>query len=161
MTHRNIIALAAAALLAGTAVVPMKAAAQDGSTPTIGVAQKKPFGDYLVDGEGKSLYMLEADTQGTGGSEAKSTCFDDCVKEWPVLTAKGDPQAGDKVDASKLSTIERKDGKTQVAYNGWPLYYYHDDEKRGDTTGQDKHDKWGGWYLLNPSGKQIEGTDKH
>lgn len=158
MMNRNTIALGTAALLAAAAALPLAAAAQDAETATVGVSQKQPFGDYLVDGAGKSLYMLEKDKQGTGGTGAESVCFDKCVKEWPLLTAEGEPQAGDQIDASKLSTIERKDGKTQVTYNGWPLYYYHSDKQRGDTAGQDKHDEWGGWYLLSPSGEKI---DKH
>ena len=57
------------------------------------------------------------------------------------------PQAGDGVDASLLGTTTRKDGTTQVTYNGWPLYYYVKDQKPGDVTGQDVGDVW---YVLSP-----------
>lgn len=101
--------------------------------------------------------MLEADTQGGADTEAVSTCSDACTEEeWPVQVATGEPMAGEQVDAALLSTIERDDGTMQVTYNGWPLYYYHDDQAPGDTEGQGVHDDWGGWYLVAPSGEAIE-----
>ncbi|GLQ54742.1 COG4315 family predicted lipoprotein [Devosia nitrariae] len=156
MTHRNFITWSAAAGLALAAAVPLAALAQDDGTATIAISEKEPFGQYVVDGEGMSLYMLEADTQGGDGAEAVSTCTGECIEEWPVMTATGEPMAGDELDASLLSTIERDDGTMQVTYNGWPLHYYHDDRAPGDTEGQGVHDEWGGWYLLTPSGEPIE-----
>lgn len=156
MMSLKVIAWSAAAALGVGAVMPLAAIAQS-DTATVSVSEKEPFGQYLVDGEGKSLYMLEADTQGTDSAEAASVCSDECVEEWPALTTTAEPQAGDGANASMLSTIERDDGTMQVTYNGWPLYHYHDDQARGDTEGQDVHDDWGGWYLLAPSGEQIEG----
>lgn len=125
---------------------------------SVWVSEKEPFGQYLVDDEGKSLYMLETDTQATGSTEAVSVCSGECVEEWPLLTTTGEPEAGDGVDASMLGTIARDDGTMQVTYSGWPLYYYHDDQTSGGTGGQDVHDDWGGWYLLAPSGEPIEGA---
>lgn len=155
MTQRNCMIGSAIAGLALAVAVPLVAVGQDDGAVTIALAEKEPFGQYLVDGEGKSLYMLEADTQGDG-TEAVSTCTDACVEEWPVVTATGEPMGGEEVDASLLSTIERDDGTMQVTYNGWPLHYYHDDQAPGDTEGQGVHDEWGGWYLVTPSGEPIE-----
>jgi plastocyanin len=47
----------------------------------------------------------------------------------------------------------RKEGTTQVTYNGWPLYYYAKDQKAGDTTGQDVGKVW---YVLSPKGDKVE-----
>ena len=102
---------------------------------SVWVSEKEPFGQYLVDDEGKSLYMLETDTQATGSTEAVSVCSGECVEEWPLLTTTGEPEAGDGVDASMLGTIARDDGTMQVTYSGWPLYYCHDDQTSGGTKG--------------------------
>jgi predicted lipoprotein with Yx(FWY)xxD motif len=108
------------------------------------------YGPALVDGNGMALYMYIEDTQNSG----KSTCNDaECLEEWPPLLSAGQPVAGDSVDASKLGTITRDDGTTQVTYNGWPLYYFYTDTKPGDVTGQGDDNEW---YLVSPSGDVIK-----
>ena len=96
---------------------------------TVSVSETTDFGPILVDGEGMSLYLFTNDTQNSGAS----TCYDDCAVEWPPLTTDGDAAAGEGADASLLGTITRDDGSTQVTYNGWPLYYFHEDAAAGDT----------------------------
>ena len=61
--------------------------------------------------------------------------------------------AGEGVDATLLGTITRDDGSTQVTYNGWPLYYFHEDAAAGDTNGQGLG---GVWFLVSPEGEAIE-----
>ena len=61
--------------------------------------------------------------------------------------------AGEGVDATLLGTITRDDGSTQVTYNGWPLYYFHEDAAAGDTNGQGLG---GVWFLVSPEGDAIE-----
>jgi predicted lipoprotein with Yx(FWY)xxD motif len=55
------------------------------------------------------------------------------------------------VDSIKVSSplkigdfmvFTRPDGKKQVAYRGWPLYYYTGDSKSGDITGQSIGNIW-------------------
>jgi len=70
-----------------------------------------------------------------------------------VLFTTGAPQAGDGVKASLLGTTTRKDGKLQVTYNGWPLYYWIKDVKAGDTSGQDVG---GVWFLVSPEGETVK-----
>ena len=36
----------------------------------------------------------------------------------------------------------RADGKMQTTYKGFPLYYWVDDKKMGDTLGQDVGNVW-------------------
>lgn len=146
----------AATVLVVVSAMPLAAVAQDDDGAMVEASRSDTFGQYLVDAQGMSLYMLETDTQGAGDGEAESVCYDECAEEWPVLTTTGEPQAGEQVDGAMLATIERDDGSMQVTYNGWPLYYYHDDQAPGDTEGQAVHDDWGGWYLLAPSGEVIE-----
>ena len=51
-----------------------------------------------------------------------------------------DGRAG--IAKSKLSTVKRPDGKTQVTYAGFPLYRYAADKKPGDVKGQGFEKIW-------------------
>jgi predicted lipoprotein with Yx(FWY)xxD motif len=121
---------------------------------TVNVSESADFGQILVDSAGMSLYLFMADTQNSGAS----TCGDDdgCTEEWPPLTTDGDPVAGEGVDAALLGTITRDDGSTQVTYNGWPLYLFHEDTAPGDTNGQGIDEFGGLWHLISPAGEAIE-----
>ena len=117
---------------------------------TITTATKAPFGTYLVDGSGRAIYILE----GSRGSSAAVACGYDCARVWPPLMAGGPPVAGAGLDPRRIGTAPRGGGR-QLTYYGWPLFYYVRDRGPGDTTGQNVHDRWGGWYLLSPSGEPI------
>lgn len=123
----------------------------------LAVAEAQGVGTYLVDGEGRSLYILEGGSRANGDSETVRTdCTDECAEEWPPFITTADPQAGEGIETANLSTVVRQDSTRQVTYDGWPLYYYHDDTAPGDMRGQDVHDEWGAWYLLSPEGEPIE-----
>lgn len=122
-----------------------------GGDVTIGVRSTNEHGKILVGPNGMSLYLFEKDTKGSG----TSTCQGKCADAWPPLTVSGKPTKGENVTAS-LSTFKRKDGSTQVAVNGWPLYYYVDDNQPGDTKGQDIEGFGAEWYLLQPNGTKVE-----
>jgi predicted lipoprotein with Yx(FWY)xxD motif len=116
---------------------------------TVNVAEVGTFGQALVDAEGRTLYLFTNDTQNSG----TSSCTGDCLVNWPPLLTDGDPVAGEGVDDSMLGTITLPDGTTQVTYNGWPLYYYHEDTAAGDANGQGVG---GVWFLVTPAGEMIE-----
>ncbi|NMR21688.1 hypothetical protein HIR71_15950 [Cellulomonas fimi] len=98
------------------------------------------LGEVLVDAEGMTLYMFDPDAQGA------STCYDDCAAAWPpLLTDDDDPDTGDGADDSKVGTVARDDGTSQVTYNGWPVYLWAQDTAPGDVTGQAVGGKW--WVL--------------
>lgn len=126
-----------------TAGVPVTGAA------TVNVSEVGTFGEALVDGQGRSLYLFTNDTQNAG----TSSCTGDCLVEWPPLLTDGEPVAGEGVDAAMLGTITLPDGTSQVTYNGWPLYYFADDTAAGDTLGQGLG---GVWFLVSPTGEAIE-----
>jgi predicted lipoprotein with Yx(FWY)xxD motif len=48
-----------------------------------------------------------------------------------------------------LGTTKRTDGSTQVTFNGWPLYYWANDKKPGDVTGENVQ---GVWFVITPAG---------
>lgn len=102
------------------------------------------LGDIVADQDGFTLYLFVPDAQG------ESTCYDQCAVNWPPLT--GDVALGAGLDDSKLGTVERTDGHTQVTYNGWPLYYFANDAAAGDTNGQGINDVW---YALDADGDAI------
>lgn len=117
---------------------------------TVATTKQEPYGVYLVDAAGKSLYLFKADAQGEG-----STCYDACAEIWPPLLTVGKPDASGQARADLLGTIERKNGATQVTYNGWPLYYFAQDNEPGDTQGQDVHGFGAEWYLVAPDGTVV------
>ncbi|MGH6943860.1 MAG: COG4315 family predicted lipoprotein [Geminicoccaceae bacterium] len=114
------------------------------------VSDQGPYGEHLADAKGMSVYLFEAD------SKLSSTCYDACAKAWPPLLAKAEPTAGQGVDKSMLATFKRKDGATQVAYNGSPLYHFVKDKQPGDTKGQDVKGFGAEWYLVSAEGKTVE-----
>jgi predicted lipoprotein with Yx(FWY)xxD motif len=116
---------------------------------SVAVASSK-LGKILVDGEGRTLYLFQADT-GTA-----STCNGACASAWPPLTTAAQPIAGAGVSASKLGTTKRSDGTTGITYNGHPLYTYIGDSAPGQTTGQGIVGFGAEWYVLSAAGNQIE-----
>lgn len=146
-----------AAMLA-TAFAASAALAGGEPGPTIAAAQAQPYGTYVVDGQGRALYMFTADQRGQGAGEAVSNCYDACAKAWPPLTVRGKPQVGPQLQQGLVDTIQRRDGTRQVTYGGWPLYYYVRDQGPGAVTGQDVHGFGGEWYLVGPGGSKIEKT---
>ena len=126
-----------------TTAPPAAASATAGGTLQLG---DTTLGKVLVDQAGMTLYMFTKDTQGQ-----TSTCVDKCLAAWPAFSA-ASPTAGTGLDASMLSTIARPDGSPQIAYDGWPLYYYAEDAKPGDVTGQGSNSVW---FVLDASGAPV------
>ena len=103
-----------------------------------------------ADNKGWASYLFEKD-KGTA-----STCYGSCASAWPPLTTSAAPKAGTDVKASALGTTKRKDGTSEVTYNGHPLYYYVGDGSPGSTTGQGLDQFGAEWYVLAPSGNKID-----
>lgn len=116
-------------------------------------------GEYVADGQGRAVYMLEGDT---GGSK----CTAACLEEWPPLRAGQGVADGTTAAAGAalpaglrselVGSFQRADGSSQVAYNGHPLYHHAKDTGPGTTRGHDVKDQWGEWYLIAPSGDIID-----
>jgi predicted lipoprotein with Yx(FWY)xxD motif len=116
------------------------------------VREQLPYGRYLTDADGMSLYLFEKDEPGT----EVSTCYQSCAIAWPPYVTEQSPEAGEHVEGDKLGTLEREDGSLQVTYDGWPLYYFSGDKAAGDALGQDVLHVDAEWYLLSPAGEKIE-----
>jgi predicted lipoprotein with Yx(FWY)xxD motif len=106
-----------------------------------------PLGTILVDQDGKTLYLFEAD------STNKSNCSGGCLALWPAVMASGSATAGNGVSAGMIGTAT---GSSQVTYAGHPLYWFSGDTAAGDTNGEGLTDFGGAWYAVSPAGKAVE-----
>jgi predicted lipoprotein with Yx(FWY)xxD motif len=145
---------AAATLAAGcggggaTAASPAPPKTSAGQAATVGVANTG-LGQVLVDSQGVTVYLFKAD-QGT-----KSACTGACAGAWPPLLVTGKPTVGSGLNASLAGTTARPEGKTQVTYNGHPLYRFAQDHSRGETNGQGVSAFGATWFVLNSAGNEV------
>jgi predicted lipoprotein with Yx(FWY)xxD motif len=124
-----------------------------GASATIGLANAAGLGSILVDSQGRTVYLFRKDTGHT------STCSGECAVDWPPVTTKGKPKVGSGVTANEVGTTSRSDGKTQVTYNGHPLYLFAGDSRAGDTNGQGISAFGARWYVLSPAGNQVTASE--
>jgi len=110
-------------------------------------AVSSPLGTILVDQDGKTLYLFEADSMN------KSNCSGGCLSLWPAVMANGKTTAGSGVSAGMIGTAT---GSSQVTYAGHPLYWFAGDTAPGDTNGEGLTDFGGAWYAVSPAGKAVE-----
>jgi predicted lipoprotein with Yx(FWY)xxD motif len=123
-----------------TAAAPATSAPAAGLQVTVATDTK--LGMFLAGEGGKTLYIFRRDTANA------SNCAGDCATTWPPLTV----DAGEQVNGAAgitgtFSTFARADGKTQVAYNTAPLYYYAPDTAAGDVKGEGVG---GVWFVAKP-----------
>jgi predicted lipoprotein with Yx(FWY)xxD motif len=107
------------------------------------------FGRILVDGKGRALYLF------TRESSPKSRCYAECAVAWPPFYARGKLRVRGGLDADKLGSSRRRDGRRIVTYNGHPLYYYVTDRAPGVVTCQNVVEFGGTWLVVAPSGNAI------
>jgi len=102
----------------------------------VAVAESAELGEFLTDSEGMTLYIFTNDEVDSG----ESTCVDDCAVNWPPFST-DEMELPEGVEG-ELTVVTRDDGAEQVAFNGWPLYYFAADEAPGDTNGHEAGDVW-------------------
>jgi predicted lipoprotein with Yx(FWY)xxD motif len=122
------------------------AEAAEAKAVTVQVTQNDALGRFLAEGDGRTLYLFMKDTKDT------SNCYDKCAQSWPALLPAGQPTLMDGVNAALIGTTQRKDGASQLTYNGWPLYYFAKDQAPGDTSGQSVGDVW---WVVSAEGNAI------
>jgi predicted lipoprotein with Yx(FWY)xxD motif len=137
-------------LSALTGDVPAGVRAREAMTPspTLKVRTTR-FGKILFAGNGRVLYGFTLDRR-----NGPSQCYGGCAAAWPVYFAKGTLKAGTGVRQSLLGTVKRRDGRRQVTYNGWPLYYYAH-EKAGEVKCQNVATHGGTWLVVRPTGTLV------
>ena len=83
----------------------------------------------LVDANGRTLYLFEADRPNVSILSAAGQAI------WPPFTATTTPRALSGAVAGRIGTVTQAGGAAQVTYKGHPLYYYVGDHSPGQTSG--------------------------
>ena len=127
-------------------------AAADGSAASDAVlaTADSDLGTIVVDADGRTVYVFDKDTAGSG----TSACTGDCLAKWPPVKAPAGDLTADGV-TGEVGTITRDDGTKQVTLGGMPLYMFAGDSHAGDVTGQAVGDVW---WALSPDGTKISGA---
>lgn len=109
-------------------------------TKQIKLANSATLGNYLTDKDGRTLYYFSNDHLGL------NACAGGCEAVWPYFFA--DSLTAEKLGDTSLritdfKTITAANGKKQLTYKSWPLYYYapavggaNTLEAPGQTTGE-------------------------
>ena len=162
------LAVAAALVLAACGGSSTSRSSGSASTPSYGAAKPSTsntsnssgaasvstktssLGTFLVDGNGRALYLWDAD------HGSMSTCSGACAQAWPPVTTTGTPKASGAVKASLLGTTKRADGSSEVTYAGHPLYTFAGDTQAGQTNGQGSNGFGAPWWVVTPAGKALQ-----
>ena len=148
-----LIAVAAAIPAAGAAGVgPDGSSRRDAAgmemKPVLKVRNTR-FGRVLFDARDRVLYGFTRDKRG-----GKSTCYGGCAAAWPVYFTRSKVKALSGVKQSLIGTVRRRNGRLQVTYNGWPLYFYAHEGAR-EVKCQNV-DQFGGlWLVVRPNGSLV------
>jgi predicted lipoprotein with Yx(FWY)xxD motif len=133
---------------AGTAA-PNQPAAPHGSV--ISTASLPGIGTVLVTPSGKTVYSPQQEAHG------KILCVGGCLSFWfPVSVAPGAALHAPSGLVGVLGTIRRPGGRTQLTYNGKPLYTFRLDGSPGQANGNNFTDHFGSlpftWHALTTAG---------
>ena len=104
------------------------------------------LGKVLVDAQGRTLYALTKDTNGT------PTCTDACAKAWPPALVTGQPAAGPGI-STPVTVVDAPGGSTMLRAGAWPLYRCAGDAAPGDVNGEGSG---GVWFAVGADGKLIK-----
>jgi predicted lipoprotein with Yx(FWY)xxD motif len=113
------------------------AASAAADVPDVTLRSGALFENYLVDAQGKPLYMFANDIVGSNAS----ACSAACLEKWPVFDAK-EIAVGQGLNAADFSRFQRADGSWQSSFKGHPLYYYAADPAAGGVTGDGSGGRW-------------------
>ena len=133
---------------------PASTAANADAAITVSTASVPGVGTVLVNGAGRTIYVLTSEAGG------KLTCTDDngCTKVWPdteLPAGKTAAMAGTGARASQLGTVRSPDGKLYVTYAGYPLYTFSGDSASGMAAGQGIVSFGGTWETVTPAGTLV------
>jgi predicted lipoprotein with Yx(FWY)xxD motif len=152
--------LAAAALLVAACGSPGGSTASSGgggnaaaATVAVSTRQLSGIGTALVNSSGMTIYSPKTPAEASG----KIHCTGSCLSFWFPVTASSTHLASGGLPG-KLGTIRRADdGKTQLTYNGRPLYTFRLDTAAGQAHGSNFTDNFSGtsftWEVVAASGQ--------
>jgi predicted lipoprotein with Yx(FWY)xxD motif len=146
--RKLLLILSALALLTGAG--SSAAAETEAQARNTLIVRDSRYGKVIWDGRGFALYAFTRDRRG-----GTSRCYGACAKAWPVYYSKAALRAGPGIKRSLLGTVRRRDGRRQITYNGWPLYYYVHENRPGLILCQNVDEFGGLWLVVRPSGKLV------
>ena len=114
------------------------------------VAKLNGFGPLVVNDKGRTVYRFDKDVQNSG----KSACLHDCANTWQPLLESKNFEIQQGIDQALIGTVDRPEGR-QLTLKGWPLYYFKDDVKLGQTAG---YGVGGTWFAVAPDGSKAPRT---
>jgi predicted lipoprotein with Yx(FWY)xxD motif len=120
----------------------------DASAATLTVRNSQ-YGRIVFDGSNRALYAFTRDRRGK-----PSTCYGACAAAWPPYIVSGRLTAGAGANRSLFGTTRRRDGRRQLTYRGWPLYYYAHDPV-GRVLCQNVFEFGGLWLVVRPNGNLV------
>ena len=147
-------ATSAATPAAAGSATPTGGSSASNASVTVSAASVPGVGRVLVNGNGRTLYVLASEK----GGKVTCTATGGCTTIWPpAVLPSGMSQgiAGSGVQASLLGTVKSPAGDVRVTYGGWPLYTFAGDNGSGTAKGQGVKDSFGTWWVLSPSGTPI------
>ena len=158
---KALFSVAAAVILAGCGGGSSKSTTSTSSASSsanpatrFSIASVSGLGDVVVDGKGRTVYILTSN----GHTNVPCTDASGCTGLWPDLplpSGMSAAKAGTGVNASLLGTKKLSDGETYPTYNGWLMYEYSGDSGPGVAKGQGIKSFGGTWYVLNASGNPV------
>lgn len=118
-------------------LAPRATPTQPAGDPLVMLGGNDDLGAFLVDPEGRTLYVYANDEPGW------SNCTGTCLNNWEVYAVDPDTPlvVGPGLDG-ELGLSERADGTYQVTYNDQPLYYFSLDRNPGDAIGNGAGNVW-------------------
>jgi predicted lipoprotein with Yx(FWY)xxD motif len=123
---------------------------------TVKVAPLPGLGRVLVNGQGRTLYILSSESGG------KVTCTDPngCTKFWPhTKLARGVKHgvAASGARASLLGMTKAINGDRYLTYgrSRWPLYTFAGDTGPGGAKGEGITSFGGTWHAITPAGTPV------
>lgn len=99
--------------------------------------------EFLTDAAGMTLYHDTQDwpKQMKAPYSPYSKCVDACSVTWPPFYT-DNIKISAPLKTDDFTVFTRPDGQKQIAWRGWPLYYYSGDTKPGDINGQNIGNIW-------------------
>lgn len=139
---------------AGTNAPSSSGPATSAAAYTVSAQSVGGTGTVLVNGDGRTLYLLSSEKGG------KFTCTDanGCTKVWPPVELPSGvtkPLAGNGVNGSLLSEVRTSAGDLYVTYGGWPLYTFSGDSASGSANGIGITSFGGTWYAVSTTGSPV------
>src|SRR5580700_1614421 len=127
-------------VVASLGVVGTAEASTHGRTTIVLTTRNSPtMGAYLTSSHGFTLYTFTEDTS------TRSSCTGACGKLWPPLLVPKSAKLArlvHGVPASRLGTVKRPNGTSQLTYEGRPLYLFAGDKHVGQTSGEGVGNVW-------------------